>query len=439
MPGRTTFLIVAAALVLSACIPTNPKDAATTTPLGGDTSTTVVIDQGTDLEPPRTGDPNDVAEAAIWEAGAFRVTDGLERFDEDALTSVEQWLPTDLVDGLIWDVFSRTDGPNVLAVSVIPQLTWRADPNFVPALIASISERDAEEVEDGIFTTRTASGLDLFLWSTGDGFVVSVSRTDDAAIAYLSALATETTPQAVWDTGACLYVDPEAESLPYAPFPPDIVVPCEGPHNTEVLVARQIGTTLEEFDDQEIFHERNFECDKAYTEAFGAQKDHTPTLITYMPDADEWDRGDRYLACVVQIETPDGLALTAGPMADRDDLRWDPEPGECFDLSVSSYSVDCGQVHSYQYIGDADVTFEEWPPEGSTAFDGVCDDLRDDFAQPGPAPVEVFAMDLYPYAFDQGDRTVRCMAFVLDAGLLAQIIGSLDDVWRIIPTGGVAA
>lgn len=444
MASRILFVALALAFVGAACTPdsnepttTTAFDQSTTTVRMPDTTTTTAP-QG-ELVAPERGDPDEVAADAFWDAGEFGTADETTLFDEDALTTIERWIPEELVAGLVWEVFTTTTGPNVLAVSVIPTLTWRGDPNFVPALIATVSDSEGIDLGDGVFEVETDGGLALYAWSTGDGFVIASSIAADEAIAYLRSLAAESQPQTVWGPSTCLYVDPATETLPYAPFPPDVSVPCGGPHNTEVLISEQIGTALTEYDADTIEYDRNYLCDKAYDEAFGPQKDHTPTLVTYMPDSDEWDRGDRYLACVVQIETTEGPLLIEGAMSDQTDLTWDPSPGDCLDRSFAPETVDCGRPHGYQYLGDVTVEFDEWPVGGTSAFQPACDGLLDEFLRPGEIPVDVFATGLYPYRFEQGDRSVQCMAFATDEGLLADVVGSFGDVWRVIGSGGIAA
>jgi len=442
---RTLLRSLAIGVLVVACVPEAGESPSTSVAVGestttGDsgatpTTTTAVAD----LVAPERGDADDVASDAFWDAADFELAGEPTLFEVDALETIERWLPQDLVAGLAWEVFIKADDTSVLAVSVIPALTWRGDPNFVPTLIATLTGVDAEEISPGVYRTETLSGLILFAWSTGDGFVISTSMVPDSAIDYLHALATESQPRQVWETGACLYVDPEAETLPYAPFPPDIVVPCLGPHNAEVLVSRQIGTNLTGYDAEAIEYDRSYECDMAYTEEFGPQKTHKPMLITYMPDEDEWNRGDRYLACVVQLESAEGIELITGPMADVPNLAWDPEAGACFDRTFAPDPVECSSVHGYQYVGDAIVSFQEWPTEADAAFDDACAGLLDEFVRQGPARVEVFATGLFPYAFEQGDRSVRCMAFALEDGLLVDVAGSFDEIWRVIGSGGVAA
>ncbi|MCL1601515.1 MAG: septum formation family protein [Actinomycetia bacterium] len=442
MPTRILFVVLAIGVIATACVPgagDTPETTVTEPSVTTTTSSPTTSGAQGDLEAPERGDPDDVASDAFWDAGRFKLAGEPDLFDEDALTSIERWLPEDLVDGLVWEVFAEGSDANVLAVSVIPALTWRGDPNFVPSLISTLADEEADEVHDGIYQTETTAGLELFAWSTGDGFVLASSSDSDLAVDYLKALSAESEPQRVWDSETCLYTDPESETLPYAPFPPDIVVPCSGPHNAEVLVAQQIGTDLTEFDGDVIAYDRSYECDKAYAEVFGPQKDHAPTLITYMPDEDEWDRGDRYLACVVQLDSLDGIVLMAGPMAVRDDLDWALEPEDCLDASFAPEAVECARPHGYQYLGDATVSVEEWPGADSAALNDVCIPLLDSFVTPGPVDVDVFATGLYPYAFELGDRTVRCMAFAIEEGFLADVAGSFGGVWRVIGSGGVAA
>lgn len=444
MTTRIISLAIVVGLLASACAP--PRVTPTTAPAGttttaSETTTTSIPEADpapAEITPPETGDPNDVASDALWDAGDFHLAGVATLFDHDALFAIEQWLPEHLVEGLIWEVYTREGDPNVLAVSVIPALIWRGDPNFLPALVATLTDTDAVEAEDGIYRSETPGGLIISLWSTGDGFVIAASLDEDLAVGYLKALSSEAEPHTVWESGACLYIDPETETLPYAPFPPDIVVPCDGPHNAEVLLSLQVGTDLTEYDAAAIEYDRNYVCDRAYTETFGPQKDRKPVLITYMPDEGEWDRGDRYLACIVQLETIAGPLLFAGDMADRTDLVWGPAIGACLDVSFAPVEVECSVPHGYQYLGQAEVIFDVWPPGGPRAFEESCSDLVDAFVRDGPAAVEVFAEGLYPFAFEEGDRTVRCMAFVREEGLLVEVIGSFDGLWRIVD-GGIAA
>lgn len=453
VPIRVISLVISLCALAAACTPSNT---APTTP-STSTATTTVSPPTTQplatpsppnpvdpdiqdpIEPPKRPDIFDTASDAFGAVGDFVTESPPDDYDIDALSTIQRWLPQSAVDALVWDVFTDGGGTNVLAISVIPSLTWRGDPNFLPALLETLTESETEVVLPGMFKVVIPRGLILFAQSTGDGFIVTTSSTPGVAMRYLEELSAESGPQTVWTSGMCLYIDPDTETLPYAPFPKDIVVPCEGAHNAEVVLSRQIGTDLAKYDADAITYERNYECDKAYSDVFGSQREHTPTLITYMPDEDEWNRGDRYLACVVELRDTNGPQLFTGPMADRSDLAWNPDSGACLDSSFAPQVIDCAIRHGSQFIGDVTVDAQRWPSDFFAVFTAACQDLLGEFLSNGPATVDVFASGLGPFAFEQGDRTVRCYAFALVDGQVVDVAGSFDGVWRVIDGTGIAA
>jgi hypothetical protein len=204
-----------------------------------------------------------------------------------------------------------------------------------------------------------------------------------------------------------------------------------------VLVGVTEGTDRETFDGDAIEYQRNFECDEAYTTAFGDQLTHAPGVVTYMPDEDEWDRGDRYLACVVIIDRNEGRQLFSGAMADLDDLDFNPEAGACLSEDLPADTVDCSSPHAYQYLGDATIDADAWPTGDSTLLDDACLPLLDTL-ESGPATLDVFPIGLGPFAFETGDRTVRCMAFATVDGFLVEVLGGFEGAWRVLGTDGVA-
>ena len=378
-----------------------------------------------------------VAEDALQPVPAFIETLDPPQTTEDLLVAIESWLPGDVVAGEAQTVYERSDGVTVAVVSVIPQLTWRGDPGFVPSLIQALTGVDPDSPTDGIFTADTNGGATMELWSTGDGFVVAASHDDSAAVDYLSGLAQVTERNQAWTSGACLFIE-EEEDLPYAPFPPDVVVPCDGAHNAEVLFGSTTGANVETFDEQAIEDQRNYDCDRSYNGAFGDQRTHAPGLVTYMPDEDEWDRGDRYIACVVIIDRNKGRQLIAGDMADREDLVFEPAIGSCLLDRLPADTVDCSTAHIHQYIGDASIDVDTWPDADDSVFDDACAPLLDDL-QSGPADLNVFAIGLGPYAFENGDRIVRCMAFATFEDFIVDVLGSFEGSWRVVGQGGIPA
>ncbi len=426
-------VVAAAAILLAACTP----DTTTTTSEADATTTTesrVVPQPDSPLVAPETADPDATAEEALGSAGAFTTATEPTLFEQDAVQAIRFWLPTDIVAGTSEGF---VEGPNddiVVTVSVIPVMSFRGDPGLVPALASLGTEDPTVETAPGVYKTETDGGLHIFLWSTGDGFLVASSLSDDAAEDYLVARESERVPLTAWDAGACLYFDP-GDGLPWAPFPQDAVVSCNGAHNAEVLLADQKAVAGDAYDDDAISYQRGYECDHAYEEKIGPQRDHTPTMITYMPDEDEWDRGDRYLACVVELNTNDGPQLTVGHISDAPDLKWGPEQGDCFLAAAAPDPVPCAQAHASEFIGEVVTTLGEWPDDPADVFAEACSPLVEAIPD-GPATIDVFAAGIYPFAFENGERHIRCYAFAVVDGQFAEVVGSFTGVWR--PLGGDA-
>jgi hypothetical protein len=435
---RLIVVILGASLAIAACTPlTSGKDTTTTTATTTEPTATTVptTDANGKLVPPQREDRSSVAADVLTPVDGFTEAATPPDTANDLLTAIDAWLPPDLVAGDAEIVYSDAAGAYVAVVSVVPNLAWRGDPGFVPDLIEAVTGAEPGRPLSGVFTAQAPGGAVLQFWSSGDGFVVASSLDPDAAITYLSGLDDDSRPNPAWSTGNCLFLD-ETENLPYAPFPREVVVPCSGAHNAEVLIGLTQGTDDEAFDADAIEYRRNYECDRAYNEAFGDQLTHAPGLVTYMPDEDEWDRGDRYLACVAIIDRNEGRQVFTGPMAGLDNLDFNPEVGSCLLDSLPADTVECSSPHVYQFVGVATVDSNTWPDGDDTAFDDACMPLIDTLAS-GPGTLEIFPIGLGPYAFENGDRTVRCMAFATVDGFLVDVLGSFNAAWRILGTDGV--
>lgn len=429
---RNVTIILTLAVTATACSPSSQQAPSTTSPQETTTSLVPLPPSG-DLVPPDTVPATDVAQEYLIAPKGFTATDDIGLFEQDARTAIRLWLPDVIVAGTA-DAVYASDTSSITVVSVIPTMEWRGDPNVVPAL-ASL-DAASTEVSPGIYTTTTEAGLDIWLWSTGDGFLIAASLDEGSVVDYLSALEAQREALPVWATGDCLYFPPD-EGLPWAPVTMDRVVPCAEPHNAEVLRADHAALSGDTYDAEAVSYQRNYACDKAYEETLGPQKDRLPHLITYMPDEDEFSRGDRYLACVVELDTNDGPVLSVGRLADRSDLAWAPIVGTCYTDSLAPEGVDCAGRHAYEFIGTAEVNNTAWPADTSL-FSSACDELINRL-QDGPADIEAFAMGLYPYAFERGDRMVRCMAFATDGEFLLDVIGGFDTSWTVLDGGGIPA
>ena len=434
--SRILVVLVSCAIVATSCTATSDTTSSSTSgPSTPESSTTTTrpTEPGSPLVPPEPPDHDALAASWLSAPDGFEPTEERGLFEQDAITAIGLWLPEGLVAGRS-DAVYRSEDRYLVVVSIIPTMSVRGDPGLVPVL-ASLDDQGSE-VTEGVFETSTAAGLAVSLWSTGDGFLAATSIDDGVASDYLATREESRLPLPIWQTGDCVYMDPE-EGLPWAPIALDRVVPCNGAHNGEVLFGDPSATDADTFDEDAVTYQRNHTCDREFQTLLGPQKDRTPSLVTYMPDADEFARGDRYLACLVRIPTNDGLELFAGRLADRDDLVWSPKPGTCFGPTLAPEGLDCGAVHSYEYLGTADTDLDAWP-RSAEVFAEACTALVDALPA-GPVGIDVFPTGLYPYAFEGGDRTVRCMAFASDADGMVEVVGSFTERWRVVRQDGIPA
>jgi Septum formation len=427
LAAATVFLVMA---LTSACTPRSDESPDTTV---APTTIDVVPSPEGPLVPPELPDPDELAASWIVPVDGFSESNQPGIYEQDALTAIGLWLPDQLVVGTANVLYEHGDDL-IVVVSLVPRTSWRGDPGLVPALAALDSV--ASEVSDGVYRTETDSGLVVSLWSNGDGLLAAASLDPDAATSYLVAREEVRTVRPVWAEGDCLYLDPD-DGLPWAPVTLDTVVPCSGPHNAEVIRSVQIGTDATVYDEEDVSYQRNYDCDRAYATTFGPQRDRTPELVTYMPDEAEFARGDRYLACVVQLVTEEGPALITGRLAERNDLVWIPVVGTCYSAELATMGTPCDGPHVYEFVGTATVDTDAWP-DSSETFREACEPLIDGL-EPGNARIDVFPTGLYPYAFETGDREVRCFAFATRGEVLVDVVGSFMDRWRVLGDGGIPA
>ena len=456
-------LILAAALLAAACTPSDTAET-TTTSKPSTTSTeapptetpTTTVDTTTvppsptttipSLTPPTTKDKDEVALDALVPVDGFTLNTDLTTGDTALFALFDPWVPERIIDGLGAAVFEGDEGQLVSVISTIPVTGFRGDPNLASFFAAAAGRGETEEeIVDGITTIDAPSGGSFEIWSDGDGVLIATAENAADAHAYMVARAAVYTPNDVWDPGSCLYLGPTEPPVfgvyPYAPFMDDLVVPCAGPHNAEVIHSEFEAIAIPEFDAEAVDQQRNYECDRAYRDTFDSSvQDHRASLVTYMPDQDEWDRGDRYLACVVVIYDDDGEPeLFKGAMADLPNLEVVMTPGDCTDGSITNI-VDCGTVHAQQYVGSVMAEGDVYPALGDDAFDALCAVYLPDLTLNDDAEVRITGLGLMPYSFEIGDREIRCYAnAIVDGFIPADVVGSFYDKWSVIDDTATSA
>lgn len=429
MRSRSTIIIgIVLAVVGSACTGNagqTPSESTTST-VTERTTTTLAESDRIPSEPTTTAE---VSEAAITKPDGYSSTDAVDRATLDLIDIAVAWVPSAIVAEVAHDVLSSPTDGLVGVVSVIPTIEWRGAPDLPEMLVGLLSDSIAEADENRIVATQGADGSPLYLWSTGDGFLVVAAADPLEAVSYLEQREAVRVPNAVWADGTCLMLP--GGLFPYAPFPMDLVVPCSASHNAEVIAAEFAATSAPTYDAAAIEADRAYACDQAYSTTFGPDIDHRPGLVTYMPDEGEWERGDRYRACVVSLSTNGSVEVFEGPMAEREDLAWNLEPGDCLPSTVKETPLDCASIHVHEFMGTAEVPFGEWPSDADPAFDSVCDGYLDQVTD-GPVEVGIWAYGLGPYEFEQGARTVRCLAFAIGDTAPTLVGGSFSGDWRVV-------
>jgi hypothetical protein len=426
--------VVGVTVFLSACVP-----------VGGDVQTSTTRD----TVPPGVGPqgtPKRVEAAfnQLRPVAGFTTEPDLTAADRALSAAILRFVPSTLVAGEFQSVAIAPDGTRVTVVSIIPPTGIRGYP-LLTDLFANEASGGTPNIApspNDVVEVTLPDGTTVHMWGEGDGIVITASAKPDVSRTYLEAMADGDRPNGTWTTGACLELDQSDPggfgTLPWAPFPRDLVVSCDEPHHAEVLFADVTGVDADAYDAAAISYDRNYVCDKKYNEVIGDQAGTTPSLITYAPDADEWDRGDRYLACVVTI--PDAAGdeeLITGRIADRTDLAYEPAVADC---TMSSFKVltRCSRPHVFQFVGSVDVQPTEYPTNSSD-FDASCEPLRDTLAVETSDPVRLIAQDIGPWSFEQGVRTTRCFAGVSTGDAFATVTGSFFGRWTVLSGEGLPA
>lgn len=435
-PRHTAGALVtlAFAILLTACVPE-----------GGDIPKTEGSEEAsTTLDRGNPGESSENEEFEMPSAPGFTLSLETSDTDEATFATLRALIPASLRVAELQAVATSPTGARSAVLLITPPTGIRGYP-WIADLYANEIEGGGPNASDdpaAVVEVETPAGTAVYIWTDGDRVIVASSGDSAVASEYLNAMAEIDRPNGVWTTGACLWLDQsEADgfgTLPWAPFPRDLVVSCDEPHHAEVIYSDVSGSDAPEYSADRISFDRGYVCDQAYNETIGPQSEHTPSLVTYAPDADEWDRGDRYLACVVRVPTASGEDQEfTGRIADLADIGYDPEVGACTTSSLKVTTL-CTRPHVFQFVGSVTVDLTEYP-DSDEEFDAFCVPLLDSLAVGDSDRVVVIAEEIPPWSFEQGTRTTRCFAAVRTGDAYANITGSFFDRWTVLSGEGIPA
>ncbi|NNC74259.1 MAG: hypothetical protein HKN93_01985 [Acidimicrobiia bacterium] len=349
-----------------------------------------------------------------------------------------------------WTIRTITadSGEEVIAVIAAPVASGIGIPGLSGVSARQIhSSVDTTRIEGVTITRAFSNDRWWHYWHSNSRLFVVVGDEEPAAEAIAAMITGHDDP--VWEVGDCLLFDPPVlAAMPNAPFGTDNIVDCDQPHTVEVSGAAILGDGPDApFPGDEMGGKSRAFCDRSFDEFIGGSSRRSDLgQISYLPSEEEWQEGDRYLACIVFTQDAAGApAITDRSYAGAGaEFAIIPEIGDCYS---GGSQVSCTAVHDTDYLGPITFPLESYPsyPEAVEASNEACRQFADDTIVTRDVPdarVFAFTMPFSAYEFEQGSQ-LDCYASVLDTSgsRLAYRGAILDGTWIAVgpDEGGLEA
>ncbi len=317
----------------------------------------------------------------------------------------------------------------------------------------------------GAIARKTAGALALTLFAAacvGSGSATTTAPTTSRPTATAASPVTTAPPTTVastvpsgasgaayrWEVGDCLAFSSIAglDRLPYAPYGDDSVVGCGEPHTHEVYLATQLAEGVDDaFPGDELSTRVEQTCIEGFSSRVGiSHRDSWYDLVFYLPDAEEWAAGERYLACVLYQTGPSGtiVELRGSVVGDPEEATWPVAAGDCLGgrSPEPSYGgpVPCSGRHTHEVV--ADLVHPAGPgapyPGGAEVDAYAATVCEEEYVASGGDPAEpgvvVGARFVGRVDWEMGYRRLVCVAIVVsESGELLEGRGSLlDRTWE---------
>lgn len=241
----------------------------------------------------------------------------------------------------------------------------------------------------------------------------------------------------LWQAGDCLdFEDGFDSAAPYSPFGVYGLRHCAADHVYEVIHSEVLADGPSARLPSDLSARSRSTCARSFVDFTGATELETAvSLIRYLPDAAEWAKGARYLACVVFVAGPDG-PRTVDERIDGDDgaLAFALDVGTCLSELVA---VACTEPHDREIIALFDLPDgPDAPPPAAAELSGTmidrCSEAFADFELgTGPGDVRVFDVtDMFTF-WEFGVRRFYCVAGAFGPfGFALEITGTFGERWR---------
>ena len=343
------------------------------------------------------------------------------------------------IQALVWEVLAAGDR-HVLAASIYPHAELRGDPAVAGAIADLIAEGGAPltEIVDGhsVIVVR-GDGTSWYLWSNHTHILLTAGAAQPAA-ERIGQLAAFNSDEYAWRIGDCVAIAPEdGLDLPHSPHGADVVVPCDQPHQYEVVAGDPdfFGDDGVVPRPDEVLTRTLGWCEEGFADHIGAdQFDSSLDSVQFFPDPLEWERGDRYAACVTMLTDQLEPRVLHRAVAGRgDELAMNRAPGDCHLWTVREPTVDCLDPHDYEYLGVTESTDARWPASNGPTVSPICEEMLLDRASATTVDgvtLDAFGVAAGPSAWAAGDRRVDCFAVAAQQGFPVRVTGSITGDWE---------
>lgn len=388
-----------------------------------------------------SGDPFQAADQALpTPAGYVR-----GEFERTRLATLFDKLADTRSDLVVAGSFARFIGADDVAVDVGAITNGgalRGDPEIMSGLGTFWSGEAPTPTTAGSRPAVVVSvdGESWLIWASDTHTYVAIGEPDTAR-AVIAALADTVDPY-LWQPGDCLDFSPFDGERPYSPFGTFGLVHCRSDHQYEVLHSE----TLPEGPDAPFPDDLPDRVADTCAGAFVAATGVTPIqsrlgYVRYSPDQAEWDRGARYIACVLYLPEDGAPSSIRGRLdPDHPDLVRAYASGMCLrDMDP----VSCSEPHSHEIVAvrtyDAPPSAPR-PDDPQALFDELDERCAADEAEygltEGPVPTAVGSFSDIHFAWNEGTRDYYCVAFAPDEmGVAVEVVGSMTGEWSLAPEG----
>lgn len=427
-PAAETAPVVTTSTAPPGTAPAQPDPVETTTP------------PPPQLEPPVAPDAVDIAGAALdAPLGDLRAIEE----GSNLLVMLERQLEeiNPVIQSLVWDHLTAGE-ESILVAAIYPHSEFRGDPTLAPAMADLIGGGDAapgRTAVDGIeFHEVELDGSWWYLWANHTHVLIAAGP-QELARSRMVELAAHNADEYLWAPGDCIAIaEADGLGLPYAPYGEEVVVPCDTPHQWEVVAAD--ATAFGDGDGprpdpDQVAATSQQDCEEGFGEHVGGDPfDSSLEMIHYLPDELEWDRGDRYTACLATMTRDAEPSLVDRSFRDRGAaLSVQRAEGDCHAWTVREAAVPCAEPHDFEFLGQVTPDDEAWPGiEGLGAL-ADCEAMLEATASTltvDGATLTTYAIFTGPLAWSTGDRRLACFVVADQAGAPVSITGSISGSWQ---------